>query len=88
MSEASVSQPEFVNPPHDTFQAWRLAHPRGFVLNASKTLHVAKCKHFGAPTRPGVEGKWNLGTTDKVCDTSRAVATGGRPVKPCQSCRP
>ncbi len=83
-----MNSPELANPTHEEFQAGRLAHPRGFVLNAGRTLHVAECIHFGAMTRRRVAGKWDLGKMEKACDTSRATATGGRSVKPCRSCKP
>jgi hypothetical protein len=80
--------PDLENADHETFQTWRLAHPRGFVLNAGKILHVAECIHFGAMGRPRVRGQWDLGTTEKVCGLSKAKVTAGRAVKSCQSCNP
>jgi hypothetical protein len=83
-----MTETRLENPPHEKFQKWRVAQPRGFVVNAGKTLHLASCKHFGAPTRPRVVGKWDLGKTRKVCDLSKEAATRGLSVKSCADCSP
>jgi hypothetical protein len=73
------------------FQAWRIAHPRGFVLNRhgrAMLLPHADCWHFFDTTAGIVNTK-----KPKICSTDRgdlerrASANGVATLPGCQTCR-